>query len=86
MTTAASAQDPTVLVFASPLARRLSKEAGLDIGALKGSGPHGRIIERDVQAALAGGARAERVQARARALGRHNQEILRAQFIRGDPA
>jgi pyruvate dehydrogenase E2 component (dihydrolipoamide acetyltransferase) len=63
MTTAASAQDPTVLVFASPLARRLAKEAGLDIGALKGSGPHGRVVERDVQAALASGARAEPVQA-----------------------
>ena len=63
MTTAASAQDPTVLVFASPLARRLAKEAGLDIGALKGSGPHGRVVERDVQAALATGARAAPAQA-----------------------
>ena len=57
MTTAASAQDPTVLVFASPLAHRLAKEAGLDIGALKGSGPHGRVVERDVQAAVASGGR-----------------------------
>lgn len=40
-------------LFASPLARRLAKEAGLDLTALKGSGPHGRIIERDVKAALA---------------------------------
>jgi len=57
MTTAASAHDPSVLIFASPLARRLAKEFGLDIGALKGSGPHGRVVERDVQAAVAGGAR-----------------------------
>jgi pyruvate dehydrogenase E2 component (dihydrolipoamide acetyltransferase) len=63
MTTAASAQDPTVLIFASPLARRLAKEVGLDIGALKGSGPHGRIVERDVQAALASGERAAPTQA-----------------------
>ena len=63
MTTAASAQDPTVLVFASPLARRLAKEAGLEIGALKGSGPHGRVVERDVQAALASGARSAPAQA-----------------------
>lgn len=63
MTTAASAQDATVLVFASPLARRLAKEAGLDIGALKGSGPHGRVVERDVQAAAASGARAAPAQA-----------------------
>ena len=42
-------------IFASPLARRLAKEAGLDLSALTGSGPHGRIVERDVKAALAGG-------------------------------
>ena len=44
-------------IFASPLARRLAKEGGLDLSALKGSGPHGRIIERDVKAALGLGAR-----------------------------
>lgn len=45
-------------IFASPLARRLAKEAGLDLAALSGTGPHGRIVERDVKAALAsGGAR-----------------------------
>ncbi len=43
-------------LFASPLARRLAKEAGLDLAMIKGTGPHGRIIERDVKAALAGGA------------------------------
>ena len=42
-------------VFASPLARRIAKEAGFDLGSLSGSGPHGRIIERDVKSALAGG-------------------------------
>jgi pyruvate dehydrogenase E2 component (dihydrolipoamide acetyltransferase) len=42
-------------VFASPLARRIAREAGLDIGSLKGSGPHGRIVERDVRAAQDGG-------------------------------
>ncbi len=40
-------------IFASPLARRIAKDSGLDLAALKGSGPHGRIIERDVKAALA---------------------------------
>jgi pyruvate dehydrogenase E2 component (dihydrolipoamide acetyltransferase) len=44
-------------VFASPLARRLAKEGGLDLAALKGSGPHSRVIERDVKAALGSGAR-----------------------------
>jgi pyruvate dehydrogenase E2 component (dihydrolipoamide acetyltransferase) len=42
-------------VFASPLARRLAKEAGLDLAPLQGSGPHGRIVERDVKAAVASG-------------------------------
>ena len=42
-------------VFASPLAKRLAKEAGIDISAIEGSGPHGRVVERDVKAAIAGG-------------------------------
>jgi pyruvate dehydrogenase E2 component (dihydrolipoamide acetyltransferase) len=40
-------------IFASPLARRIAKGEGLNLGGVKGSGPHGRIIERDVRAALA---------------------------------
>src|ERR1700758_2560026 len=32
-------------IFVSPLARRLAKQAGVDLAMLKGSGPHGRIIE-----------------------------------------
>lgn len=39
----------------SPLARRLAKQAGLDLEALSGSGPHGRIIRRDVETALSSG-------------------------------
>jgi pyruvate dehydrogenase E2 component (dihydrolipoamide acetyltransferase) len=41
-------------IFSSPLARRLAKEAGIDIGRIEGSGPHGRIIARDVEAAKSG--------------------------------
>ncbi|WP_309629400.1 pyruvate dehydrogenase complex dihydrolipoamide acetyltransferase [Brevundimonas sp.] len=44
-------------VFASPLARRLAKDAGLDLSTVKGSGPHGRIVKSDVEAAGKGGAR-----------------------------
>ena len=44
----------TSRVFSSPLARRLAKEAGIDIGRIQGSGPHGRVIARDVAAAKAG--------------------------------
>ena len=46
----------TSRVFASPLARRLAKEGGIDIGRVQGSGPHGRIIARDVAKAKDGGA------------------------------
>ena len=42
-------------MFASPLARRLAKEAGIDIGRIEGSGPHGRVVARDVAKAKAGG-------------------------------
>jgi pyruvate dehydrogenase E2 component (dihydrolipoamide acetyltransferase) len=41
-------------VFSSPLARRLAKEAGIDIARINGSGPHGRIVARDVEGARSG--------------------------------
>ena len=46
-------------LFSSPLARRMAKQAGLDLTALAGSGPHGRVVKADVDAALAGGAPAK---------------------------
>ena len=42
--------------FASPLARRMAAQAGVDIDRLKGSGPNGRIVKADIDAALRGGA------------------------------
>jgi pyruvate dehydrogenase E2 component (dihydrolipoamide acetyltransferase) len=44
----------TARVFSSPLARRLAREHGLDVSALNGSGPDGRIIRKDVETAIAG--------------------------------
>jgi len=41
-------------IFSSPLARRLAKEAGIDLGRIVGSGPHGRVVARDVAAAKDG--------------------------------
>ncbi|HVE86801.1 MAG TPA: pyruvate dehydrogenase complex dihydrolipoamide acetyltransferase [Myxococcales bacterium] len=52
-------------VLASPLAKRMAHEQGLDLAALHGSGPAGRIVKRDVEAALANGAPAKAPAARA---------------------
>jgi len=41
-------------VFSSPLARRLAKEFGIDLSRVLGSGPHGRVVARDVDAAKSG--------------------------------
>lgn len=41
-------------VFASPLAKRLAKEAGIELNAISGSGPHGRVVKSDVEAARSG--------------------------------
>jgi pyruvate dehydrogenase E2 component (dihydrolipoamide acetyltransferase) len=45
-------------VFASPLARRLAREAGLAVQEIEGTGPRGRIIRRDVETAIASRAQA----------------------------
>ena len=42
-------------VFASPLARRIAADAGLDLARLSGTGPHGRIIRADVEEAISAG-------------------------------
>lgn len=40
-------------IFASPLARRIAAQKGLDLSQIKGSGPHGRIVKADVESATA---------------------------------
>ena len=41
-------------IFSSPLARRLAKDASVDLNRVQGSGPHGRVIARDIDAAKSG--------------------------------
>lgn len=55
---AVSGSDKGGRIFASPLARRMAEQAGLDLASLSGSGPNGRIVKADIEAALSkGGAR-----------------------------
>ena len=53
---APSAPASTGPTRSSPLARRLARESGVDVGAIAGSGPGGRVIKRDIEAAMSGGA------------------------------
>ncbi len=50
---AAVHEDSGERVFASPLARRMAKQAGIDLSSIKGSGPNGRIMKADLDAAPA---------------------------------
>ncbi|HWE42125.1 MAG TPA: dihydrolipoamide acetyltransferase family protein [Gemmatimonadaceae bacterium] len=45
-------------IRSSPLARRLASERGVDLGAMQGSGPGGRIVKRDIEGVVAGGGQA----------------------------
>ncbi|MDB5541143.1 MAG: dihydrolipoyllysine-residue acetyltransferase component of pyruvatedehydrogenase complex [Devosia sp.] len=56
-------------VFASPLAKRLAKEAGIALAAINGSGPHGRVVKSDVEAAKSGKAPLRAAPAPAAAAG-----------------
>ena len=44
-------------IFASPLARRLAAQGGIDLSTIKGTGPHGRIVKRDLEGAEKGAAK-----------------------------
>jgi pyruvate dehydrogenase E2 component (dihydrolipoamide acetyltransferase) len=59
----AAPQGPDGRIFASPLARRIAKEKGVDLAAVKGSGPHGRIVKADVEGAKPGAAAPAAAQA-----------------------
>jgi pyruvate dehydrogenase E2 component (dihydrolipoamide acetyltransferase) len=68
---ATSATGTAARVLASPLARRLAAERGLDLGSLRGTGPHGRVRRRDVLAASA--SRPVSTVGRAPAASRHGE-------------
>ncbi|MGD9837302.1 MAG: pyruvate dehydrogenase complex dihydrolipoamide acetyltransferase [Afipia sp.] len=51
---AAPAQSNGARIFSSPLARRLAKEAGIDLSRVTGTGPHGRVVARDIGEAKSG--------------------------------
>jgi pyruvate dehydrogenase E2 component (dihydrolipoamide acetyltransferase) len=67
-------------IFASPLARRMAEQAGIDLGRLQGSGPHGRIIKVDIERAIREGiaARAAPAAAPAPAAARPEAPAARA--------
>jgi pyruvate dehydrogenase E2 component (dihydrolipoamide acetyltransferase) len=50
-----TATEPSTRLIVSPLAARMAAEAGLDLRSLSGSGPGGRIVKRDIEAAMARG-------------------------------
>ena len=54
----APSREPGARIFASPLARRMAKQAGLALEAIAGTGPNGRIVKVDVEAAIAAAAAA----------------------------
>jgi len=70
-------------IFASPLARRLSRDAGIALETLSGSGPHGRIIAQDVKAAMLTGAKIAMAVAQPPALDESDDKI-RQLFREGD--
>ncbi|MBS0295943.1 MAG: pyruvate dehydrogenase complex dihydrolipoamide acetyltransferase [Proteobacteria bacterium] len=63
-------------IFASPLARRLAAQAGLDLKAIKGSGPHGRIVKSDVDGAAKGGVAAPAGAAQPAKAGAEPRQVL----------
>ncbi len=64
-------------VFASPLARRMAKEKGIDISSVHGSGPHGRIVMKDVEVAKPGAASTAAASGHAFAVAPSDASILK---------
>ncbi len=58
-----SAQDDKNRIFATPLAKRIANDKGIDLKGIKGSGPHGRIVKADLEGAKGGAAPSAAVSA-----------------------
>jgi len=63
-------------IFASPLARRMAKEAGIDLSLVKGTGPRGRIVKRDVEKAIEEGVKAPAVAGAAAPAGLGDDQVF----------
>jgi pyruvate dehydrogenase E2 component (dihydrolipoamide acetyltransferase) len=70
-------------VFSSPLARRLAKDAGIDLARVTGSGPHGRVVAHDIEAAKKGGGLRAPAAAGAPSIQVPSDEQIRALFEDG---
>jgi pyruvate dehydrogenase E2 component (dihydrolipoamide acetyltransferase) len=63
--------------FASPLAKRIAKQRGIDLSSLSGSGPHGRIVLKDVESAKPGTAAPKSFAPVALAVGASEEQVLK---------
>jgi pyruvate dehydrogenase E2 component (dihydrolipoamide acetyltransferase) len=53
---AKASEDDSARIFASPLAKRIAANAGVDLGSIQGTGPNGRVVKSDVEKVMSGGA------------------------------
>ena len=81
-TPAAHQAGPGERIKASPLARKIADSKGMDIAAIQGSGPGGRIVKADVEAAAEGGSAPSRLASAATALA----ASAKAQVVQSTPA
>lgn len=63
-------------VFITPIARTIARENGLDASRIKGTGPGGRIVRKDVEAAIAAGTAAQSTQTAHTAFAAHEADVL----------
>src|SRR5262249_54107514 len=76
---------PSGRLIVSPLAARMAAEAGIDLRSLSGSGPGGRIIKRDIEAAMSGGATTVAVAAAKPAPTFVSAQVAGASAFRDEP-